>query len=331
MKLKLFSTKRQIRKYLSEFDNSILDKYSTIGEFFQNMIVVPQKKMIDKEFRKIYLFKAIQEIDISKLGFKKEFLSFAKNSEFIFGFLRELFLEKVDIDNVVLADTYLEFEEHLEIIKKTKQKYKELLEKDGYTDNFLIDEYGINSKLLDGIDKIEIFLDGYLSKFEIEVLDKIDKNIVVFLEVSKFNKDLVKKFLCELEDGYKYEIEYKTKTILSKQKSNPMPKASVSSFSKRFDEIGFVFAKIAEFVNNGIEPEKIAVVLPDETFYEFLEEMDEYKNLNFAMGKSFVRSKLYIKLKSIYEYLTNKDELSLLKAQEWVDEFLKSDNIVEFI
>jgi ATP-dependent helicase/nuclease subunit B len=107
MKLKLFSTERQIREWLNNKDNTILDKHLTIGEFLNNIIVVKNRKFIDKDIRKIYLFKAIEKLDIEKLGFKKEFLSFAKNSEFIFSFFKELFLERVDIDDVIISDTYI--------------------------------------------------------------------------------------------------------------------------------------------------------------------------------------------------------------------------------
>ena len=331
MKLKLFSTQRQIRKYLEELDNTILDKYKTIGEFLGEIIVIKDKKFIDNDLRKFYLFKAIENIDISKLGFRKEFLSFFKDSEFIFGFLREIFIEKVEIDDIIVSDIYVEYEEHLNIIKTIKNEYKKLLKENGYIDTFLIEDFYINEKLLENIDEIEIYLDGYLSKFDCEILDRIDKKITIHTYITKFNQKLVAKFLKELEIGYIYEIDYHSKEIILQEKIEKYPNIEVSSFSKKFDEINFTFAKIAEFVESGIDADKIAVILPDESFSELLEEFDEFKNLNFAMGKSFTHSNLYIKLKAIYSYLINNDEVDKLKAGEWLEEFQNSDDVIEFI
>jgi inactivated superfamily I helicase/CRISPR/Cas system-associated exonuclease Cas4 (RecB family) len=331
LKLKLFSTQRQIRNWLQDKNNTLLDKHQTIGEFLNSIIVVKDKKFIDADIRKIYLFKAIENIDISRLGFKKKFLSFAKDSEFIFSFFKELFLEKVEIDSVIMSDTYIEYEEHLNLLKEIKAKYQELISIEGYIDTFLIENYEINEKLLDGIDEIEINLDGYLSKFDVEVLEKVDKKVTINLSVSKFNRSLIRKFLVDLDEGYRYKIDFKTKEILQKELISSKTNVEVSHFSKRFDEINFVFAKIAEFIDLGIEADKIAVILPDESFAEFLEEFDEYQNLNFAMGKSFTESKLFIKLEALYSYLINEDEVSLLKIADILEEYQKSENLLEFV
>jgi RecB family exonuclease len=325
VKLKLFSTQRQIREWLKDRDNSILDKHFTIGEFLGNIVVVEGKKFIDGDLRKIYLFEAIKNIDVEKLGVGKRFLTFFEDSEFIFGFLKELFIEKVDIDNVIMSDTYIEYEEHLNIIKQIKDNYSSILAQDGYIDTFLIDKYSINSGLLEGIEEIEIYLDGYLSKFDLEVLSKIPRRIVVTFNVSKFNKSLIKKMFGEFEEGYRYSIELHSKEILSQKKIKNIPQVEVSYFSKKFDEVNFIFAKIAEFVEEGLDPDKIVVILPDESFSSYLMEFDKFKNLNFAMGRSFKDSNIYIKLEALYNFLLNGDEISKEKLQSFdcQDDFIE--------
>ena len=151
------------------------------------------------------------------------------------------------------------------------------MEEEGYIDTFLIEEYSINKKLLEDIEEIEINLDGYLSKFDIEILNKIEKKIVINLSVSKFNRSLIRKFLTDLEEGFRYKIDFHTKEIIEKEELNFTPNIEIAHFSKRFDEINFVFAKIVEFVESGLQPENIAVILPDETFAQYLEEFDELK------------------------------------------------------
>ena len=330
MRLILFSTKRQIRNYLSDFNNVLLDKVKTIGEFFNSIVVVKDRTFIDDDLRKIYLFKAIQELDISKLGFRKEFLSIAKNSEFIFSFLNELFLERVDIDDVIMSDVYVEFEEHLNIIKEIKNRYAKLLEEEGFIDTFLIEDYHLNEGLLEGIDEIEINLDGYLTKFDIEVLNKIDLPVFINIDVTNLNKSLIGKFLKDVEAGYRYRIDFKSLEILKKEKLNSNSNIETYAFSNRFNEINFIFAKIAEMVENGISPEKIGVILPDETLAEKLIELDEFNNLNFAMGIPFQKSPLFKKLRAIYEYKLNGDEISYRKIKDILDEYEKSD-LLEFV
>jgi hypothetical protein len=134
----------------------------------------------------------------------------------------------------------------------------------------------------------------------------------------------------DLDVGYKYKIDFNTNEILEKEVISNKSDINVSYFSKRIDEINFIFAKIAEFVENGIEADKIAVILPDESFAEFLEEFDEFKNLNFAMGKSFTESELFIKLEALYSYLINEDEVSYLKINNVLDDY-QNTNLIEFI
>ena len=183
MNLKIFTTSRQIRKWLEGKDNQFLDKYYTLGEFLDTIIVVDGKKFIDKDLRKKYLFEAIKNVDVEKLGISREFINFFEDSDFIFSFFNELFLERVDIDKVILSDVYQDYEEHLTILKEILKKYKSLLEGDGYIDKFLIEEYRINEGLLEGIEKIEMRLDGYLTKFDVEVLEKISTYKEVYFEV----------------------------------------------------------------------------------------------------------------------------------------------------
>ncbi len=329
MKLKIFTTQRQIRKWLEDKDNRFLDKYMSIGEFFDKIVVVDGVKFIDKDLRKKYLFEAIKNIDVEKLGISKEFLAFFDDSDFIFDFFNELFLERIDINEVRMSDIYLDFDEHLAILEEIYKNYKELLAKDGYIDRFLIEDFRINEGLLEGIDEIELRLDGYLSQFDIEVLSKIDLPIKIYFEVDEFNKNLIEKSLQVSVRNGMFEFDFHNKKLIEKDFNYKKPEIEVEHFSDRMGEIGFIFAKIKEFVESGIKPENIAVILPDENFSEIIKLFDEKENLNFAMGESFSNAPIYIKLKSIYEYLTG-DEKALRKCEDVIEEFSKSD-IIEFI
>ena len=329
MNLKIFTTQRQIRKWLEDKDNQFLDKFMTLGEFLEKIVVVEGVKFVDKDFRKKYLYDAIKNTEVEKLGISREFLNFFEDSDFIFSFFNELFLEGVDIDKVIISDIYQDYEEHLLILKEILKNYKELLEKDGYIDKFLIEDFRINEGLLEGIEKIEIRLDGYLSRFDIEVLSKIDKDIEISFEVDRFNKELLEKSLKLNVKSGKYLLDFKSLNLTELQSRKNTPSIEVEAFSERINQVAFVFAKIKEFVESGVEPDKIAVILPDESFSEFLKAFDEKENLNFAMGESFTNSDIYIKLKAIYEYLSG-DEEAVKKCGDVIDEFEKS-GLIDFI
>jgi len=229
---------------------------------------------------------------------------------------------------VILSDVYLDYEEHLTILKEILKNYKSLLKKDGYVDKFLIEDYRINEGLLEGIEKIEIRLDGYLTKFDVEVLEKISTPKEIYFDVDKFNKSLIEKSLkVAVDEGKSYIYDFKELKEIEKKENNP--EIQVEYFSDRIEEVAFVFAKIKEFVESGIKPEKIAVILPDESFSEILELFDEKENLNFAMGESFTKSNIYIKLKAIYDYLSG-DEEALKKCEDIIEDFEKMD-LIEFI
>jgi ATP-dependent helicase/nuclease subunit B len=331
MNLKIFTTSRQIRRWLENKDNEFLDKFYTLGEFLGKIVVVDGVKFIDEDLRKKYLFEAIKNVDIEKLGISKDFVNFFDDSNFIFSFFNELFLEQVDINKVMEYDVYSDYKSHLEILNKIRENYEKLLKNDGYIDKFLIEDFKINEGLLEGVDKIEIVLDGYFSKFDLKILEKINKPIEITFRVDKFNKSLINKsFDVEVKEGYEYRFDFKSKKLEKIKKVENDSNVKVVYFNDRLNQVNFVFGEIAKMVESGILPDKIAVILPDEDFSEFLGLFDEYENLNFAMGESFTRSNLYIKLKAIYDYLTSKDEVAYNKCKDVIDDFNKMD-VIEFI
>jgi len=330
MKLKIFTTSRQIRKWLEDKENQFLDKFYTLGEFLDKIIIVDNKKFIDETLRKKYLFKAIENVDVEKLGISKDFIGFFDDSNFIFSFFNELFLEDVEIDNVIMNDVYLDYVEHLGILKEIKKNYKNLIEADGYIDKFLIEEFRINEVLLEGIEKIELILDGYLSKFDLKILSKIKTPIEIKFNVDKFNKSLIEKSLkISVEEG-SYILDFHNLKLQELKQTKPSQTLEVAYFSERLNQVNFVFAKISQMIEKGIKPENIAVILPDEDFSEFLELFDKYNNLNFAMGRSFKDSNLYIKLQAIYDYLTDEDEVAFSKCKDVFEEY-QNTNLIDFI
>jgi len=330
MVMKVFTTKREIRDFLQNRDNEFLPKIVSVGDFFQKAIIVKDKKFIDEDLKRVYLYNAIKDVEIEKLGLNKNFLDFFKNSDLIFGFLNEVYLEEADLESVELADYYTEFSEHISLLKEIYKNYKTLLEKDGFVDRITIEEFEINEAFFENTDKIEFELLGYLSRFERKVLDKINKPIEMSFSVSRYNKPLIDKMFGDFKEG-EYVIDYHSKKVLKYSPISYKLDVDVKSFSTRMSQVNFVFAAIEELVSEGVKPEKIAVILPDEGFGEYLRLFNQNnKNLNFAMGEPFTKSSIFRILKSIYEYKTDNSQISYIKCKDYLEEYENSD-LFEFI
>jgi len=333
MILKVFSTKREIREFVKKSHDGFLPKLCTIGEFFEKSIKVPGFSRVDSDLKKVYLYRAMENVGVSPLGIRKDFLSVFKSSETVFSFFKELFNEKASFEDVLLGDVYGEYEEHVEILKKIYENYASILKKERLFDDITVDEYEINKGFFEGIKRVEIHLQGYLSKRDLEIIRSVPCDVYAYFRVSAYNRPLVEKMFGALKEG-EYVFDIKKNTPLEFKKLPKPAKTEVYSFSDRITQSGFVFASIEELVNKGISPDNIAVILPDEGYAEYLRVLDRHNNLNFAMGEPFVNSTLFIMLEAVFKYITEKDALSFAKASKEIGEFekIKSfEGVLEFV
>ncbi len=338
MQMLVFSTHRLIREYLGKESDTILPKLYTIDEFLRHIIVIEGRSYIDETTRLIYLYEAMSSIDTKALGISRGFLEFINDSRFIFRFFEELFAEQVDIDSLYIADTYASYDEHLKILQKLYNNYYNILIKNHAVDKITIDRYSINSGLLENISSIELYIDGYLSKFELEILSKIEIPVNIHFCSTPFNRKLIDRLIpkdTQIETNRYYTIDYKNQNITPKSllKSPANQSIELLSFATRVEQSAFVLSKIEEFRQKGVALENIAVILPDESFASYLRLFDEYRNLNYAMGLPFKETQYYITLNNIYEYYTNNSEYLQNKKEfaEIIKNFEKIENFDEFI
>ncbi len=335
MILQVLTTQRQIRSFAQKGPDRLLPKLLTISEFLDRAIL-PPKPFVGEELRKVYFHQACRDLPLHTLGIPKEFEKFAKEGELIYSFLKELFLERVELEDIIKADLYAQFEEHMRLIAQIRQNYKELLAKKGWSDLIVLDEYRINQDYFEQFEKIHIDLAGYLTAFDREVIAQIRRPIQIDVVVDDFNLELAKKMFGIQKRGY-----YKVRPALVgwEWQKEPLPKnkanVDIRFFDRRISQADFVFAKIEEFVQKGIKPENITVILPQADFKEYLEVFDEFNNLNFAMGESFVYSPLYRKLEALYRvrflgdgsFLAKIDE-ELLERFERIEDFKELQELV---
>jgi len=300
--LVVFPTSRAIREHLSFLKNTnqLLNKNITIGDFFSRVTLNKQNyKTCDKNLRILYLKEAIANIDIKKLGFSGDFSTFLKQSDYIFRFFNECASEYISFDKLLEYDTYTLYSDHIDILKAIYINYSKILEQNSLTDIiFLPDNYILNRDYLDQFESISIYLEGYLSRFEFNIIKDVSKSIdtiiyITFNEYNKKNMQLFENIKDELKVGYIYKINLSNGNILEqKEQKKQVQNIFISPVASELEQIAFIKYQISRMVQSGIEPEKIAVILPNEQFISELELFDNEHYFNFAMGRSISNTKI---------------------------------------
>ncbi len=350
MNLFLFPTSRALRSFKENLlnQNQILPKLLTIDEFEKKSIFVLSKKYISNDARVIFLKEAADFKEFKKLHFDEEFFRFIRNSSYFFRFFEELEKERVNLEDLKSADIYAEFFEHLEILSIFKKRYEEILEKNGCYDEILLPKiYEINENFLKNFSEIVVKLEGFLTNFEIELLEKVSKITTLKIEfkTNRFNKKMQERFKdrfgFEFENGFEYELNLTKQSFKKVKKLNENINGVYMAFSNRLSQVAYVKKKIDDFVKKGAQPKDIAIVLPDESFKEYLNLFDEINNLNFAMGVDFTNSKIFKALALLEEALklsNIKIELELnrfgikellLKWQKGIESFEKFEDLIK--
>lgn len=337
-KLLVFPTSRAIRDYISKqkSNNTLLPFILTIDEFLKKSISLSNLKYCEEEHRVLFLNEAIKNIDIKKLGISDNFTKFLKQSDYIYRFFLELASEKVEIEEIQNVDTYDFYLEHLEILKAIKKKYIEILENNSYVDKINLDKhYEINENFLDKFQDIELHFEGYFTKVEFEIVEKISQKIdtkIIFYSNSYNQKSLevFKNLNINLKIDYKYKIDLTNKIIIYEEEIKSLLESyEIKGFSSRLNQIAYIKSCIEKSVLNGVNPKDIALVLPDESFVSSIELFDDERYFNYAMGKSIKNKELYQISNAIYLYLSEDEEknisnISYLKIdKEFIDKSIK--------
>ncbi|MBM0637461.1 PD-(D/E)XK nuclease family protein [Campylobacter sp. VicNov18] len=312
MKLRIFSSSRQIKEYFNQnkSNNTLLDSAINISEFLDKVCLSNLAKASSYESLLLMQEACLKSKDLeNKLGISAEFFVFLKNSEYLFSFFKELSLEKKSIQDLKNNDYYAAYNEHLEILDEVYNNYLALLEKNSLYDALsLVQKYSLNIDFLDQYESIIYNLEGFLSKFEEDLLSEISqfKEVILSFKTSKFNLDYLLKldFLKKLNlkvDTY-YEINLSKQEILKEQSFKTRnSQIKLKSFELRSLQCAFVMDEISHFVRKGLKPENIVVITPDESFCELLRLFDTNRMLNFAYGISIKQTLFYQKLQALYE------------------------------
>ncbi len=310
----ILPTSRAIRSHLlhEQNEDGFLSNYLTIGEFLQRVLRVDGYTRVDEDTRTLLLLEAADFKNFATLNIERNFFTFTQNSSYLFRFFEELSGELVDIDTLEFADTYGDYEEHIAILQELYNRYKALCEEKKVLDTiFLPQQYKLNESYLKSLGEVELYALGYLTNFEIEVLMACSKMIPLSLRFSanQFNTKLTKKFealgVSIVADSVQ-RINLQTLGIDDVKPIKTEINATVESFSQPLLQVGFIKQKVYALIEEGMSPEKIVVVLPDENFAQHLRRFDEENNFNFAMGIPLSQSIFVESLQAVMDYLENK-------------------------
>jgi len=317
-KLHIYPTSRALRTVstaLKEQDG-LLPALMRMDEFEQRAILIENKIQIDPLQRILLLREAAKFDDFSTLNVNRDLVRFFTKSDAIFKFFEELAAENVNFVTLVEADAYVEFETHLAILEQLLNNYKKLLDAKGFTDKaFIPKSYTLNAGFLRSYESIEIHLEGYLSHFELELLEKVSKvtKLVIHYSTSKFNKKMQDRFEAygiQLSNDKHLSFDFSGKKIIDQEPNIDTINAKVISVEEREEQIAIAFEQIEKMVRLGIKAENIVLILPNESFKEHFTLFDRHNNLNFAMGYDYSKGRVYKSLEALYGYWQKFDKES---------------------
>ena len=322
-KLYIFTNSRKIREFNAKFQNELVPKAMTIAQFEQKAVLVPGRFEADEAYALVLMQRACASVREAseRLRIPSEFFAFLKNNDYLFSFFKELAISKKSVADLKFSDIYADYEEHLGILEAVLARYKELLAAENLYDGIALPEiYELNGGFVREFREIYLEVDGFLSEFEWELFSEIAKltTLKIIFQTSKFNKKLISK-LAEISgiDASEFSLYCEFELNLSSRelkktgvlRKNPL--VLKRSFSARSLQAAYAMAKASEFVADGIKPENIAVILPDESFAEILRLHDRGKMFNFAMGESFARTRFFQILKCMVTAINDKIRVNL--------------------
>jgi len=312
-KLTILPSSRSIRHRILSLKNSnaFLDPTITIGEFLNRILSIDNAINLDNDRRNLLLLEASEFKNFDTLHIERNFFTFIQNSHYIFRFLEELSGEEVSIDSIELSDTYGDYEEHLNVLNELYKRYEIICKREGVIDSiFLKKEYSLNLGYLKRYDKVLLVLEGYLTNFEFGLLIEC-ANVIDFeieYQSTSYNKKMTHKLNdlgFNLTEGYRYILNISAITVVEEEAFKAYDTITCKQFPERIEQVAFIKEQLYLMIQDGIIPEQIAIIIPDESFASQIRLFDSESNFNFAMGRSFSESKIYKKLQATIQALDN--------------------------
>ncbi|MGP1579649.1 MAG: RecB family exonuclease [Wolinella sp.] len=318
--LHLFSTGRALQRFYQDHGEGFLPHARTLEEFLSTIRLLPNQKLLPTHLRPIILSLAASKVEVERLGFPRNFLSFLENSSFFLSFFDELAEANIKLSNIALHDTYDEYGDHLAILEKLYEAYKNELHAHGFVsleDDSL--EWELYEDFIRFFGAIILRLDGFLSAREYALLRRVSEltPLSIHLEVDRYNHDYYERLgICKdcLEAGFLYEIDLVRRAICAQKPLKPLGEIRALEVGSRLEQVGALLEQVSTWLHAGIAPEEIVIILPDEKFSDYLRLFDKARNFNYAMGESPLNAPWKRQLDSLLERDFAEDSLCGLGA-----------------
>ncbi|MBV5321053.1 MAG: PD-(D/E)XK nuclease family protein [Sulfuricurvum sp.] len=314
----VYPTSRCIREAVAVSSESFLPHMMSMGEFLSRAYVAVGKIVPDEDLRLLAMHEASDFSAFRALNIERNFFSFIQNSEYLFRFFEELSSEQVSVETLQAVDVYGEYEEHIAILIRLRERYGEICAREGWADRIFNSIHTtIQHDFLRNYDRITIVVEGYLSRYEIALLREcaVHLEVILLYNTTAYNRKMtarLEEMGFELIEAREYRLSLSSIQIISDKPLAMNRAITCEVFHTRLAQIGFIKASVEAFVEEGIAPEKIAIILPDEDAAQMLREFDTEGNFNFAMGEPFSNSALYREIESITLFL---DEMNVLNRE----------------
>lgn len=281
----------------------------TVSDFESRAITLGDSAIVESMQRKLFLKEATSFKDASRFMGELSLIKFYTQADDFFSFFQEISAEGVNIHDLYAADSYAEFGQDLDVLDRVLTNYRDILRHKNLTDKlFAPMQYELNDAYIESYDGFYMELEGYLTQFEIELFLKIAalKPFTIKVRTTPFNLKVINIFRelgIEIAQNSIVEFSLSEKRVLSAENLPLNVQSEVIECAERIEQIAVAVAKIEEMVKSGIDADKIALIVPDESIVPLLRSFDRAKNFNFAMGQSFREDISYKFLEQLHSFL----------------------------
>ena len=299
--LVVLPTNRSINKFISEYRGTqSVPNIFTYVDFFDTVLNAKGYTIADSIHKLIYLREALYNTKQSENILHNDYEAL-KNITKLNTFIKSLsdFYQEIDENMVDFSDMkkvslYSDYQTHVDILSDVYESYNEILKKHKLVDKNSL-KHTLRIKNPYSGKHIYIAVSGFLTKFEITALKKISQNsdITLFIQVDES--------LDKIDEIYSAFGKKIPKIKYYPYQNN----IDVYKFPTKSQMAGWVIDRVRYELNNGTKPEKIAVILPDESLNVILRAIDR-KLFNFAEGFPLQESAYFSFFDALLKLLQNK-------------------------
>ncbi len=316
-------------------NENVLPDTLTIDEFFKK-VVYTKKGRITRHVRDFFMLQVLQNVKMAKkntntnigfLNFDESFILFLQTSSVLLNFYNELKEHKIPITQDSLLkfseiDSYDIYAEQLDLLSIIYDEYQQLLESHDLIDSVYSNEiaynYDIFQEYIESFSSIHIELEGFISPLQYEILQNISQITPVFLHFSTDMYNIMHfKFIeNKLNADHKYIYSISNQQLFSIDTAKlDIDSIKLYKTSKPLNQVNLALYLAnkweKEILNNRASENDFAIILPNESFCNYLITFDSCNLLNFAMGIDIAYMNEYSILDGIYNNFLHTKVLDL--------------------